>query len=338
MSHEIEITDGKAQMFYHGEVPWHGLGTKLENPATSKEALVAAGLDWEVGLMPVFTKVPVAVDKDSKVTAKQIELPNFKAVVRNTDNRVYNIVHNRYTPIQNKDSFDFFDAVVGSKEAIYHTAGSLHDGARIWILAKLNGSLSIKGDEVEKYLLLSNSHDGSLARQMFFTPIRVVCANTLAMAENQKLSRVVYSRHTKNANSADAVRSAQEILGLTNRWYVEFKEKADYLATHMLPAGTMPLLLKESFGLIKVDVPAEDIWKPIQNDMATITRLFEGEGKGLDNPTIKGTKWAVYNAITEYVDHYRSPRRKTEDSLLNSAWFGSGNMIKERALDILMKD
>lgn len=254
MSHEVE------SMAYFGDLPWHGLGTKLENIATSEEAVKAAGLDWEVDLRPVYL-----LEGD---TAFEIE--NHKAVTRKTDSRVYGVVSNRYSPVQNTQAFGFFDSVVGEKAAIYHTAGSLRQGSKIWILAQLKDSMSIHGDRVDKYVCLTNSHDGTLALQMFWTPIRVVCMNTLMMAQSQAIGERFYAKHTGNIN--DKLSIAREILGMSNEFFKNFKETASRLAVIQLPPAQMPLLLEAAFGVEK-SVPADQVYNPTPNSSRPENRL-----------------------------------------------------------------
>jgi phage/plasmid-like protein (TIGR03299 family) len=178
MAHNICIQNGEASMFYVDEVPWHGLGTKLEGPATAQEAISAAKLDWPV------IKIPLYAGGDGE---RKHRVPDRFAIVPahrwgREDCPAFGIVGNDYTPLQNHEAFDFFDSIVGEKAAIYHTAGALGDGERIWILARLPTDIHVAGDAVNKYLLLSNTHDGNNSVQAKFTPIRVVCENTLTMA------------------------------------------------------------------------------------------------------------------------------------------------------------
>ena len=162
MSAEVE------SMFYTREKPWHGLGTFVQEAPTSKAALKLAGLDWRVIQKQV-------------VTSDGILIPGFKANVRDTDNRVLGVVTDRYKVVQNEDAFAFTDSLLG-EGVTYETAGSLQNGRRTWILAKLPHRYIISGDEITPYLVFMNSHDGSGAIKAAMTPIRVVCSNTLNLA------------------------------------------------------------------------------------------------------------------------------------------------------------
>lgn len=179
MAHELANTNNRPAMMYTGEVPWHRLGTRLDEPATAHEAINAAGLDYEVELTRL-------------VTVNDIPIPHKLAVVREDSHAILGVVGNTYRPVQNRECFGFLDAVVADGSLRYHTAGALGKGERVWMLAKLPDDIRVKNsdDITEKYLLLSNSHDGSSSLRVFFTPIRVVCANTLAIAERTQLGNL----------------------------------------------------------------------------------------------------------------------------------------------------
>lgn len=205
MSANLLIQNGQASMFYINEVPWHGLGTKLDKPATAQEAITVAHLDWKVVKLPLFAG------------SKRIPVPDRFAVVRRTGDLiaktdpVLGIVSNEYTPLQNRDAFAFFDPIVGQNAAIYHTAGALGQGERVWILAKLPGHIRVVGDDItEKYLLLSNSHDGKSSVQIKFTPVRVVCQNTLTLALNDGSCW----RVSHHSDIHQRLKQAHEMLGL----------------------------------------------------------------------------------------------------------------------------
>ena len=155
-------------MFYTRVAPWHGLGVCVENALNSKEALTASGLDWNVIQQPIMTE-------DS------VPIPGYKANIRDTDNRVLGVVSDRYRVVQNSEAFAFTDALLG-EGVKYETAGSLQDGKKIWLLAKLPDKYIIEGEQIEPYLVFSSSHDGSGAIKVAMTPVRVVCQNTLNLA------------------------------------------------------------------------------------------------------------------------------------------------------------
>ena len=179
MSHNLLLQNGQASMFYINEVPWHGLGTRLDQPATAQEGIAAAHLDWKVVKLPLF-----AGSKRIPVTDRFAVVRRRGDLIQRTD-PVLGVVSHEYTPLQNHQAFQFFDPIVGQNAAIYHTAGALGNGQRVWILAQLPGYIRVAGDDItEKYLLLSNSHDGKSSVTIKFTPVRVVCQNTLTLALN----------------------------------------------------------------------------------------------------------------------------------------------------------
>lgn len=328
-------SDSKVEtMFYYGETPWHKLGTPVESALTAQEAIVAAGLDWNVEKVSLF----------HNFRGGRIKIDDKVGVRRNTDGQILGILSPEYVPLQNIYAFNFFDAVVGEGKAIYHTAGSIRGGKKVWILAKLPDKLLVKGsDEVDKYLLLMNGHDGGLAIKMFFTPIRVVCRNTLTAAEsNVKKSEMFYSKHVGNV--MNRIKVAQDILGLTEKFYANYLEKANYLASFQLPAPELPKLLAYSFGTSGAINP-EDIVKLNDfgstrkiNEMERVVALFEGEGKGLNTAGIKGTGWAAYNAIVEHLDYAKEFRgADAESNRLEATWMGRNQAIKTRAMQYLLK-
>lgn len=155
-------------MFYVRVAPWHGLGVRVESALNSQDALIQSGLDWKVVQRPIMT---TAYDP----------IPGYKANIRDTDNRILGVVTDRYKVVQNAEAFAFTDALLG-EGVKYETAGSLQDGKKIWILAKLPDKYIIEGEQIDPYLVFSSSHDGSGAIKVAMTPIRVVCQNTLNVA------------------------------------------------------------------------------------------------------------------------------------------------------------
>jgi len=222
---------------------------------------------------------------------------------------------------------------VGEGAAIYETAGSLLGGAQTWILANLQDSIGIKGEEIKKYLLLFNSHDGSGALQMFWTPIRVVCWNTLQASFSGAATRF-YSRHTSGA--PQRIEAAQELLGLANRFYTDWKAQADKLARIQLPEVKLPKLLYAAFGTTGAQ-KMEDVATVTRSKMERAKEMIY-TGRGQDNPAIQGTAWQAFNGIAEYVDHELAYRgQDQDDARLRGLLWGSGAAIKARAWNYLVK-
>jgi phage/plasmid-like protein (TIGR03299 family) len=321
MAHNLATTNGRTAMAYFGEAPWHKLGTKLENPATAAEAIEAAGLNYNVELVPLFTQAGIPV-------------PRRQGVIRSDTQQILGTVGGGYTSIQNADAFNFLDAVVADAGIRYHTAGALGKGERIWMLAKLPGHIRVNGteDTIDKFLLLHNSHDGSSCLRVHFTPVRVVCQNTLAIAERNGRGQGISIMHKGNLETK--VREAQKVLGLANKFYDDLQPRIDLLA------GYYPTLdrLQQFFNTLYPD-PIDGNKTRAENVRAELFRLFD-EGIGQNIPGIRHSAWAALHAVTEYVDHRRTTRGQSEldrtSKRLQSLWFGSGARLKQRAWDLAL--
>lgn len=335
MAHELEMINGKASMFYVGETPWHQLGTKLEGRPTTEEAIVAAGLNWPVEARELFT-------------AGGLKAP-ARAITRTTDDKILGVVGDKWTPLQNAEAFKFFDPFIASKEAVLETAGSLRGGSRVWILALLNQapSVVVPGDEIAKYLLLSNSHDGSLAVRVGFTPIRVVCANTEAMARDSAASKLIAIRHT--AKVQDALAAVQDIMNTASRDFEATVEQYRKLARFNVTEESLKKYVNLVFQQDKLEKTIrEKLSKGEANEgdvekltdellmnagsriLPRVKELFE-TGKGNQLPGVRGTAWAAYNAVTEYLGNERGNNAETR---LDSLWFGDGAKLNRRALKV----
>jgi phage/plasmid-like protein (TIGR03299 family) len=348
MSHEVET------MFYCGDTPWHGLGIALENPPTIHDAIIKAGLDWTVSTHPLYYKMD-SVKQNTLLEVTQLaETPNC-AVVRDSDQQYLGTVGKRWTPLQNSDAFEFFQPFLDSKELLLETAGSLRKGKHVWILAALNkDSIKIAGeDRVREYLLLSNGHDGKNCAVPALTPVRVVCANTLAAAEEsqatQKL-RVVHSKQVK-----ENLELVRETISLVHNEFLASAELYRELAKRQISARDLRRYVKKVFLPAhenkKIeeleqqidDTEDEGILEKLERDyneigagervLNSVTRLFE-DGRGSDIPEIRGTWWAGYNAIAEYLSYERG---KCNDIRLDSLWFGQNRLTNDRALQVARK-
>ena len=301
-------------MMYYGEVPWHGLGKALDHPATAKEALVEAGLDYGVELRDLYYRegrnlIKVPPRATVRVDANLIK----EGEVPETD--YLGTVGTKYRPIQNFQAFEAFDEIVGDGKAIYHTAGCLGSGEKIWILAEIPGEMVIDGkDKITKYLLLYNSHDGSSQVEFRFTPIRVVCQNTLMLALGGKGKSVKF-KHTTNAD--ERMKEAGRLLGVMNSEYVWIEKICNELQVKKLDKDGFVEYLKGIFPL-----PEKKQARALEAQR-NVFSLYRGD----KNKSLGNTWWRAYNSVVEYVDY----AKKYRTDRLSSVWFGSGAELKERA-------
>lgn len=199
-------------MFYTRTKPWHGLGTRVEEAPTSERALIVAGLDWNVIQRPVYTDTGILLN-------------GYKANVRDMDDKVLGVVTDRYKVVQNVDAFSFTDSLLG--EGIrYETAGSLLDGKKTWLLAKLPQEYIITGERISPYLVFMNSHDGTAAIRAAITPIRVVCQNTLNLALSTA-KRSWSTIHTGDIGSK--LEKAQQTLLLADQYMDQLGKEIEHL-------------------------------------------------------------------------------------------------------------
>jgi phage/plasmid-like protein (TIGR03299 family) len=304
------------QMMFVGTTPWHGLGNKVEADIGIEDAIVSAGLDWEVGLKDLQTVDGVPV--------------NHRATYRKSDGSILGVVGPRYTPLQNREAFDWFQPFLDAGECGIHTAGSLHSGQKVWVLAQLNRDNSeiVPGDEVCKFILLSNSHDGTTAIRVGYTPIRVVCVNTLAFAHSHADSKLIRIRHTRSSkNNLEQVR---DIMDNINAGFEATAEQYRFLASKNFNQADIRRYVKVMLG---IEGTADgDIKTRTRNIMDEILALVEGPKQSATN--VRGTWWAAYNGFNEYLNYNKG---RTEDNRLDSLWFGvnanDNNKALAKALD-----
>lgn len=301
MSHEVET------IMYSGDVPWHGFGTYVgDKDLDSKHAIKAAGLDWKVKTQPMSFKADIGYGTPSNETVgdpiyQNTEIPNHKAMVRSDNNRVLGVVGNRYKPVQNIEAFEFLDSLVDAGQMKYHTAGSLRDGRNVWLLAKIGSMTIVPKDHVDKYLLLYNSHDGSGAIRCFFTTVRVVCANTSAIALNEGKGTGICLRHTSKVH--EHLIEGKQILQLANQEFNQFETFAKHLAKTKMTEKTMIQFAEKMFP----SPPAHVKSKRHIAKRSVLVDLFDG-GTGQEIFGVNRTYWAAYNALTEFANYYQPAR------------------------------
>jgi phage/plasmid-like protein (TIGR03299 family) len=304
-------------MMFVGETPWHGLGNQVEADIGVEDAIVSAGLDWEVGLKDLQTVDGVPV--------------SHRATYRKTDGSILGVVGPRYTPLQNKDAFDWFQPFLDAGECNLHTAGSLHSGQKVWVLAQLNRDSSeiVPGDDVSKFILLSNSHDGTTAIRVGYTPIRVVCANTMAMAHSKTSgSQLIRIRHTRSSKTN--LENVRDIMDNINSQFEATAEQFRFLASKNFNQADINKYVKVMLN-IEGTVDA-DIKTRTRNIMDEILGRIEGPKQSATN--IRGTWWAAYNGFNEYLNYSKG---RTEDNRLDSLWFGANANDNIKALNKAME-
>ena len=307
MTHEVE------KMVFAGSTPWHGLGTQIDEATGFWDAFNQAGLKWEVETEPLYR------ENGEKVKAQ--------ASVRQSDGRVLGVVGPRWTPLQNKHAFEVFEPMVDSGDLILHTAGSLRGGERVWVLCQLGleNTEIVRGDEIAKFALLSNGHDGKLAVHFGFTPIRVVCANTEALARDCKASKLIRVRHHRFVKNN--VEKLRDIMNLANQEFETTAEEYRFLASRSINSEDLNKYVRIVLGVH--DKAEEDLSTRSKNIVLAIEELFE-VGKGNDLPGVEGTWWAAYNAVTEYLNYSKG---RNPENRMDSLWSGQNGNMSQRALE-----
>jgi len=289
MAHEVET------MMYAGETPWHGLGIYVgDDPVTSQEAIIKAEMDWEVNPTDIFI---------TDENGSNLLIPDYKAFVRSSDNKTLAVASPRYTPIQNREAFSFMDSLVDEGLMKYHTAGVLRGGKNIFMLAKIGDVEIIPGDQVDKYLLMYNSHDGSKALRCFFTSVRVVCANTANAALSEAGRAGLHIKHTINAH--DRLLEGREILGIAQKKFTEYEELMKSLAHMQMNTAKLNSMVEFLFPEPPEHINSDKYLDKRDN----VIKLFES-GVGQDLPGVAGTAWAGYNAVVEFANYYNTARGK----------------------------
>lgn len=307
-------------MAFFGQVPWHGLGVRLEGDDLMdvRRAQTAAGMNWEVGLRPVFT---------TNDLGDMVKVPE-QYMFRKDNGKLLGCVGPRYTPLQNTDAFDWFQPFLDKGLAAIHTCGSLDEGRKVWVLAQIGGdNLEIRaGDEVCKFLMLSNSHDGTRAVAVGLTPIRIVCANTLGMALTSKASKLIRVRHNRDVKTN--VDNLRDIIDLANQEFVATAEQYRKLANKGINQADLVKYVKICLD-VKPDVANSDLHTRTLNTITEIVKQFEKE-----SPIAGNTYWNAYNAV----NHYRVwAQGRNSDNRLNTLWFGPNQAKDVKALELALE-
>lgn len=362
MAHEI------SQMAYvqrsKKDIPWHGLGNALSPRQPISVWKKQAGMDWHIQQTPVRF---VTQEKSIDILGKLKSYDDQKVLYRSDTLEPLSVVSERYQVVQPGEILEFYKDLTQYAGYELETAGVLKGGRKFWALAKTGQSATIKGkDKVNGYLLLATSCDGTLATVATPTTVRVVCNNTLAIAMQESLKEGQDGQEGQNGLKSMAIRVPHNTkfdgdlikkrLGIAVSHWDEFMYGMRQLAKRKIKDSeaqtyfrqvlcgdsiqtypdSRPALVHEVSGHSRTDTPfiSNKVGKAFLNEermLNTVQSLYQGHGRGAEMETAKGTAWGLLCAVTEYVDHER--RARNTDNRLDSAWFGQGALIKQKALD-----
>lgn len=320
MAHEIDMSNGQANMAYVGETPWHGLGQQLKAGATIEQWRKAAGMNFSIYTSPVQFESPEAA-------GDPMTFDGHNVLYRSDTKVPLAVVSDKYQVVQPKEVLEFYRDLTAGAGFNLETAGVLKGGKKYWALASMGKEAKILDDQIKGYLLLGSACDGSMATTAMFTSIRVVCNNTLGFAMNEaesgKAKSVVRINHRTSFDEAKvkaqlglAANSWDSFLYNVNVWS---KTKVDLVQAQAY------------FDKVASYTTTEGEERVSDRTSKYLMELFAGGGKGSDLKSADGTAWGLINAVTEFVDHHRG---RSNDVRIDRAWFGDGIKTKELATDL----
>lgn len=312
MAHLLE------QMAYVGATPWHGLGNQLGAHESIEMWAKQAGMDWQI------REAPVRFMSDSLGGLGAFEsFPENKVLFRSDTNSPLSVVSQRYKVVQPSEILEFYRDLTEVSGFELETAGILKGGRKIWALARTGQSSTLKGNDVTNaYVLLATACDGTLATTAQFTSIRVVCNNTLAVALGTNKGAVKVPH-----NTAFDPQLVKRQLGISVATWDGFMYRMKGLSERKVMSNEAANYVHRVFS----DPAKTTSQNANERAMAKVMALFEGHGMGAEFASSKGTAFGLLNSVTQFVDHER--RARSADHRLESAWFGQGASLKERALD-----
>ncbi len=333
MAHNIYLNEQTQQhsFFSVKEKPWHGLGQIVQDYPTSAEAIQFAGLNYQVEKRKLYTQL-------NEYENPQISVPDYFATVRTDTNNVLGVVGKDYEIVQNIDAFSFFDSIVSGDGIQYETAGVLGKGERIFITAKLPSYIKVgNNDLIEQYLFLTTSHDGYGSITAAFTPVRIVCNNTLYAALRNH-SNSIKIRHT--ANAKDRLEQAHKVMGISNQLSAELNQLFDRWTKVKITDTELHKLIQMAM------VPNKEVLEKINrcewdelstcfNNMCNCVYEYAMTSPTQQTETTKGNLFGAYNSITGYFQNVRS--YKNEEAKLKSLLYGgTAQMKSQKAFGLCM--
>lgn len=363
MAHQLLTKD---TMFSVREMPWHGLGTVLPDyPKSIDEALQLSGLGWQVKqgsvmvaqdagdpfeALTVADRIAACYEQGEPIHKADLEeylavrqaaphvavAPDYRANLRADDGAVLGIVSEDYKVVQNREAFEFLDALIGS-DVTFETAGSLLNGKKVWVLARIPDFVEVGGDETATFIYVANAHDGSMAVTASATKVRIVCANTLGWALRQSDTGTAAMRTYKFRHTGDLAakfEEARRVMGITIKWAERFKALGDQLATVPMTKPTFENKVVVELVPIDRDVMGQRAITNRENAREKMINLFNGTDaeNGDTRGNSPGTKWCAVNAVSEFYDWHRRYTAKT-DQMFRSF---EDQDLKQRALDLIV--
>jgi len=336
--HNLEQINGDTAFVAYREAGWHGLGQVVEEELTAQSAIEKAMLDWTVELHPLQsvvvtdTGVEIVDVKDKFATIRKHPLKDTRDAL--------GVVGTRYTPIQNKEVFNFLDALVDSGSS-YETAGSIDGGKKIFITMRMPNGILVGGkDKSDMYIFATTSHDGSFSLSVALTAVRVVCQNTWRMA--RRASQYKHTiRHTANSNKSIA--EARDVMQLSFEYGGFLQEQADKLTKTTVTNGDVDEFLSKLFP-IPTDIAKAMGKRPLEKNELKVITMLDTKKDTIKNlyhnspgqQMLDNNAWRLFNSVTEYADYYSTVRgsdtRRAERVVL-----AEGEVIKDRALDLLLQ-
>lgn len=318
--HEIDMSNGRANMAYIGDKPWHGLGAEMEGGADLDQWRIEAGLNYDVSERP-------ALYMDDEGT--MIQVPDKKVLVRDDTKYVLSVVGQGYKTVQPGEIVEFYRSLIDSAGYQMETMGALQGGKRVWALARTGTEAAIKGkDLLRQYILLATGYDGKLATIGSKTSVRVVCQNTFSYAVGENGKRADIRIPHGSVFSADKVKAE---MGLESNAWSLYIDACNALADRR---ATNKEAVEYFFNLFYNADEIEITDKHVEKKIATMLDVYEN-GVGQDVEAANGTAWGLLNAVTRFVDHER--QAQSTATRMNSAWFGDGERIKQKAYTAAVK-
>lgn len=312
MAHLVE------NMAYVGQAPWHRLGQQLEPDLPIDSWIIQAGMDWQIHESPVRF---IAGQREYLGEIKAF--PDHKVLYRSDTQSPLSVVGQNYKVVQPREILEFYRDLTEKSGFELETAGVLKGGRKLWALARTGRSTTLKGKDVTNgYLLLATACDGTMATTAQFTSIRVVCNNTLSVAVGNSTGAVKVPHR-----SVFDPESVKQSLGITVSAWDDFTYRLKHLSNRRVKDSEARNYLLR----VMADPGNASISKGIERNMGRVLALYEGQGMGADLPSSKGTAYGLLNAVTQFVDHER--RARSQDNRLDSAWFGQGAALKNKALE-----